>query len=160
MKNIKLLKELLKKKILVIVEPSVPIKESYIKKSESSLISAKILLDNNRLEESVALTYYSMYHSTTALFYRVGIKCENHTATIQLLKDIFEINNTSLEFAKSERLDKQYYTDFHVTKEQVKESIFIAEEFNAFILDFISKLNNFSIQNYKNKFNNLMDQLK
>lgn len=140
--------ELIKKRKLLDVEPSKNIKNSYLKKSESRLISAKILFDNNRLEESFSLAYYSMYHSVTALFFKMGIKCENHSATIMLLKDIFDIDNSQISFAKSERVDKQYYTDFKITQEQVKESIVIAEEFNFFIINFISKLNNNSVINY------------
>ena len=63
---------------LQLVEPSEEIKQSYLGKSESNLISAKILLNSNRLEESVGLAYYSMYHLLTALFFKAGIKSENH----------------------------------------------------------------------------------
>lgn len=59
MKRINFLIELKKKGKLEIVEPSEEIKNSYIEKSESNLISAKILLKNERLEEAVSLAYYS-----------------------------------------------------------------------------------------------------
>ena len=90
MKRINFLAKLKKEGKLEIVEPSEEIKDSYIKKSESNIISAKILLENNRLEESVSLSYYSMYHMATALFYKTGIKCGNHAALIVLLKKIFD----------------------------------------------------------------------
>ena len=99
---------------LALVEPSEEIKQSYIQKSESNIVSAKILLNNNKLEEAVALAYYSMYHFITALFFKAGIKSENHTASISLLKEIFGIDNEYLIFAKKERLDKQYYVNFKI----------------------------------------------
>lgn len=96
MKKINFLKKLYKEGKLKIIESSEEIKNSYIEKSESNLISAKILLGNDRLEESISLAYYSMYHILTALFFAVGIKCENHTASIILLKDIFDIDNKKI----------------------------------------------------------------
>jgi uncharacterized protein (UPF0332 family) len=71
---------------LGMVEPSEEIMNSYLKKSDSHHLSAKLLLDNDRLEETVTLTYYSMYYMLLALLFRVGIKCENHSAGIMLLK--------------------------------------------------------------------------
>lgn len=152
------LKKLHKEKKFELVDSSEEIKESYIEKSESNLISAKILLDNDRLEESVYLTYYSMYHIVTALFFKVGIKCENHTAAIILLKKIFDLDNSDIKFAKQERVDKQYYTDFKIKKNEVKGAIETAEEFNASILDFISRLNAQDLMNYRNNFKNLISQ--
>jgi len=44
-------------------------------------------LKNKKLEEAVSMAYYSMYYSLLALLFRVGIKSENHTASIFLLRD-------------------------------------------------------------------------
>ncbi len=54
MKRINFLNKLEKEGKLGLIEPSEEIKQSYIKKSESNVISAKILLENNKLEEAVA----------------------------------------------------------------------------------------------------------
>lgn len=155
MKKINFLIELKKDKRLELVEPSQEIVKSYIEKSESNLISSKILIYNNRLEEAIALTYYSMYHIITALLFKTGIKCENHDGTIILLKEVFNIDNSSMFDAKAERLDKQYYADFNITKEEVKDAITNAEIFNSKVLDFISKLNSESIKLYREKFKEL-----
>jgi|SRR3989338_4856956 len=135
-----------------LVESSEEIKNSYLEKSESNLVSAKILLENNKLEESVALVYYSMYNSLIALLFKIGIKSENHAVSITLLKEIFGLSNSDIAFAKKERIDKQDYVDFEVTKEQVEEAIRKAEIFNSKIIDFISKLTNDSIKLYRKKF--------
>ena len=152
MKKISFLAKLFDEGKLQLVNPSEEIKDSYIKKSESNLISAKILLENNKLEESVSLVYYSMYHILTALLFKVGIKCENHSASIILLKELFSIDNSGIFFAKEERVDKQYYTDFNITKQEILEAIRIAENFNKRLLDFISKLDNQKIKEYREKF--------
>lgn len=157
MKKINFLSKLKKEDKLELVELSEEIKDSYIKKSESSLASSKILIDNEKLEESVALSYYSMYHMLTALLFKVGIKCENHAGTIILMKYLFNLDNSDISSAKSERVDKQYYTDFHITKEEVSDAIKNAESFNNKLLDFISKLNNKDIETYRKKFLSLFN---
>jgi len=157
MKKINFLIKLKKERKLELVEPSEEIKESYIRKSESNLASAKILLDNDKLEESTGLAYYSMYHLLSALLFRVGIKSENHSASIILLKEIFSLDNKEISDAKTERIDKQYYVDFAISKEDVKDTIRKAENFNSKLIDFISKINNEDITNYRKNFMNVLD---
>lgn len=152
MKKTDFLTKLKREGRLELVEPSEEMKQAYLEKSESNLISSKILLENDKLEESVGLAYYSMYHSLTALLFKTGIKSENHTASIMLLRDLFEFDNSSILFAKKERIDKQYYVDFNITKEQVKDTINKAELFNSKLLDFISRLTNEKIEFYRKEF--------
>ncbi|MDO8549251.1 MAG: HEPN domain-containing protein [Ignavibacteria bacterium] len=156
MKKINFLNKLRKEGKLDLVEASEEIKESYILKSRSNLISSKILLENNQLEESIALTYYSMYHMLTALLFKAGIKCENHAGSIILLKELFELDNSDILLAKSERIDKQYYTGFHIQKEDVLKAIKSAEEFNRKILDFTSKINTDKMKVYRKKFDEII----
>ena len=155
MKKIKFLNKLRKEEKLELVNLSEEIKSSYITKSESNLISAKILLENNRFEEAVALTYYSMYHMLVALLFKVGIKCENHVASIILMKELFDLDNSDISNAKKERIEKQYYIGFHITNKEVIEAIINAEMFNSKLFDFISKVNNKDIKEYRDKFNEL-----
>ena len=152
MKKINFLSKLCREGKLQLVSPSETIKNSYVAKSESNLASAKILLDNQRLEESVSLAYYSMYNMLTAVLFQVGIKCENHTASIILLNALFGIDNKSISFAKDERIDKQYYVDFGVTREDTVELIETAEEFNKNLFDFSSKMNSQKIKDYRERF--------
>jgi uncharacterized protein (UPF0332 family) len=142
---------------LQLVPPSEEIMSSYLKKSDSHLVSAKLLLENDRLEESVSLTYYSMYYILLSLFFRVGIKCENHSAAIILLKELFNVDNSLISYAKKERIDKQYYVDFKIMKEEVKELIEAAEIFNSNILDFIEKLNSEKIAEFRMKMETLLN---
>lgn len=144
--------KLKKQKKLELVESSEEIKQSYLEKSESNFISAKILLENKRLEESVSLAYYSMYHILLALLFKIGIKSENHSASIILLEKIFEINNSDILFAKKERVDKQYYVNFNISKEDVDDLLEKTENFNKELYDFISKLNSEKIRFYREKF--------
>ncbi|MEK6905791.1 MAG: HEPN domain-containing protein [Nanoarchaeota archaeon] len=156
MKRTSFLTKLKKEKKIQVVEPSEEIKVAYLQRSEESLRSAKALFQINNLKDSVALTYYSMYYSLLALLFRIGIKCENHTGAIMLLKEIFDIDNEKIAAAKKERVDKQYYVDFSVTKEEVSDMIIIAEEFNSQLLHFIDTLNQNKIKKYQEKFTKIL----
>jgi len=152
MKKINFLTKLRTKGLIELVEPSEELKQSHTKKSESNLDSAKILLNNDKLEESIALTYYSMYNLLLALLFKTGIKSENHAASIIILKEIFNLENREISKAKEERIDAQYYADFQITKDKIKEAIINAENFNSSLLDFISKLTNEDINKYRDIF--------
>ena len=145
------LKKLYKDNTLQLVAPNNEVKEAYLKKSVSYLTSARLLQDNERFEESVSLTYYSMYYSVLALFFATGIKCENHTVSILLLNDIFGIDNSAIESAKSERIDKQYYIETTPVRSEVAALIKSAETFNAGLLDLIARLTNEKIESARKK---------
>jgi len=152
MKKINFLIKLKTEGKLEIVEPSENIKDSYVRKSASNVESSKILLSNNKLEESISLTYYSMYHMLTALLFKIGIKCENHAGSIIIMKELFNLDNSEISEAKEERVDKQYYTNFEITKGEVLEAIKSAENFNSKLLDFISRLGSKDITLFRENF--------
>lgn len=151
MKKMSFLNKLYKKKKLQIIEPSENVKTAYLQRSDESLTSAKTLLEIGNLKDSVALSYYSMYHCLLALLFRVGIKCENHTAAIILLRKVFEIDNMKISKSKEERVDKQYSVGFRIEQEEAQDSINTAEEFITGIIEFIDKLNEEDIQDYRKR---------
>jgi len=152
MRKINFLIKLKKEGKLKIIEPNRNVKDSYLEKSRSSLKSAEILLENGLIENSVPMAYYSMYNMLTALLYYLGIKCENHSASIIILKELLGIDNSKIEFAKTERVDKQYYIDFKITKEEVESLIKSAVEFNSILYDYIEKLTTKQITLYREEF--------
>lgn len=72
------------------------------------------------------------------------------------MKKLFNIDNSLIEFAKKERVDKQYYINFHIKKNDAEEMIKIAEKFNSELLDFISRLNKEDINMYRDKLIKLL----
>jgi uncharacterized protein (UPF0332 family) len=152
MNEIDFLNKLKKEGRLGPTEMSNEIKMSYLKKSESNIFSAKLLLENEKLEEAISLAYYSMYNMLLALLFNTGIKSENHSASIILLNMIFGLDNSGILRAKKERIQSQYYVNFKLKKQEVKDLLKITEDFNAGTLDFISKLTNDRINAYRNKF--------
>lgn len=159
MKKISFLIKLKNEGKLEIVEPSEEITGSYLQKSESHFEAAKILLEKEKLEESVSMAYYGMYHSLLALLFKCGIKCENHAASILLLKELFNENNLAEEisFGKKERIDKQYYTDFELTKLDCDDMMKKAENFIIESKNIIRQLNEEKISQLRHE---LMDALE
>jgi uncharacterized protein (UPF0332 family) len=145
------LRKLYNDKDLQLVAPNDVVKVAYLKKSDSFLASARLLRDNERFEESVSLTYYSMYYSVLALFFATGIKCENHSAAIILLDEIFGIDNSAIKSAKSERIDKQYYVATAPVRSEVISLIKTAELFNATLLDVVDRLTKDKIDAFRKK---------
>jgi uncharacterized protein (UPF0332 family) len=153
----KFLNKLKKEEKLELVEPSDEICDSYLGKSANCLKSAKLLLQNNLYENSIGISYYAMYNLFLALLFRVGIKCENHSGSILLLKLLFEENDLFklVSNAKKERIDKQYYVTTEkdeITKEIAEELFNNAEEFVLKMKVVIKNLNNDSIDKLREKF--------
>ncbi len=157
MRKLDFLKKLNEEGKLKLVEPSEEVKQAYLEKSTSYLESAKLLLKNKKLEEAVSMVYYSMYYSLLALLFKVGIKSENHTASIILLKELFNLDNSEILKAKKERIDKQYYIDFKIAESDVKGLIKTAEKFNAIIFDYLERLNLNVINEVRGKFRKLIE---
>jgi uncharacterized protein (UPF0332 family) len=149
MKDKDFLIKLFKQNKIEIVQPSKNVAEAYIQRSNESLISAKTLIKIGNLKDSVALAYYSMYHYLLAVLFRVGIKSENHAGSILLLKEIFNIDNSTIEKAKSERIDKQYYVDFEVNKLEAEGTIKTAENFLADLANFMANITEEKIAEYR-----------
>jgi uncharacterized protein (UPF0332 family) len=131
------------------VEPSSEISEAYLHRSEESLSSAKTLLKAGNLRDSVALSYFSMYHCLLSALFRIGIKSENHAASIILLKELFGIDNRTISKAKEERVDKQYYVDYWVSREEAILSVKSAEDFITEMNSLIAGLNDAKIKEHR-----------
>lgn len=151
MKKTNFLIKLKKEGKLQEVKPSEEISRAYLQRSDESLSSAKTLIKIGNFRDGVALSYYSMYHCLLAALFKIGIKCENHSVAILLLKEVFGIETTLISKAKSERIDKQYYVDFKVNEEEALKSIKMAEEFIGELNDSLAKLTEEKIKLYHKK---------
>tara|TARA_Y100000310_G_scaffold339022_1_gene430399 strand:- start:26773 stop:27246 length:474 start_codon:yes stop_codon:yes gene_type:complete len=157
MRSIRFLKKLHLENKLDLVEPSKDISSDYLRKSANSYKAAVLLFEKELHEEAVSMTYYSMYHMLTALLFKAGIKCENHSGAIILLKELFNIDNSSISSAKKERIDKQYYTDFKIVNKDAQDSVKSAEEFRAIILSFIEQIKNEEINKIRDVLRKELD---
>lgn len=152
MNDANFLKKLKKENKIELIEITENMSSSYNKKSKDCLLAAKILFKQKLFENSIGEAYYSMYNSLLSLFFICGIKCENHTGSVSLLKLIFKLEKLSILFlkAKEERIDKQYYTltvqTTPATKISTKEFIVSAENF---ILEINTYKNNLKLEGIK-----------
>jgi len=161
MKKADFLSKLREERKLEITEPSEEMKISYLQKAENCLKSAKLLFQNQLYENSTSESYYCMYNSLLALLFKTGIKSENHSASIIILKSLFneEVLCKIISFAKEERIDKQYYIESHqitkVTKESCNDMVLKSEDFLVKMKLLINKLSNEKINSIRNSFESL-----
>ncbi len=73
---------------LSLIDPSENISNSYAEKSANCMKSARLLYENSLYENSVAMSYYTMYNILISLLYKVGIKSENHLGSILILRGL------------------------------------------------------------------------
>ena len=141
-----------------LVEPSEEMRTSYLEKADECMKSAKVLFENSLFETSISMSYYTMYNSLIAMLFKCGIKCENHSASILLLKILF--NQPELfkiiSWAKKERIDKQYYVSIKGNsapiRETAKSMLPKAEDFLVKIKLLINNLRNEEIETVRKKF--------
>lgn len=126
--------------------------------------SARILFQNQLFENSTSEAYYCMYNSLLALLFKIGIKSENHSASILILKRLFNEEELYkiISFAKEERIDKQYYVesqqDSKLNKESCADMIMKAEDFIVEIKVIIGRLNNEDIASLRESFEKLIER--
>ena len=162
MTELTFLKKLKRKGIIELVEPSEEMKSSYLIKAENCLKSAKILFQSQLYENSTSEAYYCMYNSLLSLLFKIGVKSENHSASIILFDKLFENKDLVkvISWAKEERIDKQYYVEtqqiIKVTKESCNEMILKAEDFLVKIKLLISEVGNEKISSARDSFIELL----
>lgn len=148
MKRPDFLNRLRKEGKLRMVEPSVDICNSYLKKAERSIKAAKLLSDEELYEESITTAYYAIYNSITAFLFRIGIRCQNHSVSLVLLKKLTKREDLykMAMHAKEERVKKQYFVssdeEMRVMETSAKAVLEDAESFIIEIKLIIEKLDN------------------
>ncbi|MCK5062530.1 MAG: HEPN domain-containing protein [Candidatus Aenigmarchaeota archaeon] len=161
MKSLIFLSRLKKSHKIRYTEPSLEISQAYSIKSANSLKSAKVLLRECLYENSITEAYYAIYNAVLSLFFRCGIKSENHAAASMLLEYLFDQVQLKddLENAKKERIDKQYYiTDKSGTVAVSKAASQMIRDAERFILKlrvFAGRLSESQIKQVKKRFDNL-----
>ena len=96
---------------ITLIEPNENLSSAYFSKAENAL---EAMHDVTVREWKITTAYYCMYFSLYALFMRLGIKCENHSCTIEvmnrLLCEYFDKDDISMMGkAKAARVESQYY---------------------------------------------------
>lgn len=159
MKKSNFLNKLKEEEKLKLVEPSEEISKSYLIKSDKCIQVAKLAYEAGIYENSVSEAYYSIYNTVLSLFFKLGIKCENHSGAVLLIKKLVHLDNLYQIFSdfKKDRIDNQYYIPVldsePITKEKCKERISTAQKFNIELRTYSGRLTIQNIENIRKNFN-------
>jgi uncharacterized protein (UPF0332 family) len=98
---------------------------AFIKKAENSLETMSLVKDK---DWKISIAYYTMYFSLYSLLMKIGIKCEIHCCTIELMNKVLYdyFSKRDYELLKESmkaRIDSQYYIDKKVSDDKFKELI-------------------------------------
>ncbi len=131
-------------------DPSNEISASYFNLSITTLQNAELMLNKDLLWTTVMI-YYAEYYALYSFLTKIGIKCENHTCSILLVKYLLkeEIINI-IEEHKKKRIDAQYYLKVGMKKE-VKNMLKDAKFFISWFDNFISNLSERDIIEFNRK---------
>jgi len=115
-----------------LIEENPNLSQEYIEKAENALRAVQALEGNK--EWQISSAYYAMYFSLYAILMKIGIKCEIHACTIEIMKKVLtkhfsEQDITLLQKSLTARIDAQYYTDRDVKEEQRRSMVKNAPEF-------------------------------
>ncbi|MBN2042615.1 MAG: HEPN domain-containing protein [Candidatus Aenigmarchaeota archaeon] len=158
MKKSVFLNKLKAKESLKLVEPSEEISKSYLIKSDKCIRVARLAYEAGIYENAVSEAYYSIYDTVMSLFFKCGIKCENHSGAVILTKELFKLESLYLIFSefKKNRIDNQYYIPIidtePINKEKCSERIKTAQKFNAELRAYSGKITNQEINDIRKKF--------
>lgn len=161
MKKQNFLDKLKSEETLKLVDPSEEISKSFLIKSEKCIIVSKLAFNEGIYENAVSEAYYSIYNTVTALFYKCGIKCENHSAAVILIQKLFKLEQMYKIFSdfKKDRIDNQYYVPIAgaepITKEQCSISIKTAQKLNVELRAHMERLTLEDIKNIRKEFEEL-----
>jgi uncharacterized protein (UPF0332 family) len=139
------------------IEPNDNLAESYLKLAENALGTMNREKKFN-LMFAISACYYSMYYSLYSVLMKIGIKCEIHSCTLEImkviLKDLYSASDVeTIKKAFDARIVAQYYVDKVVKKE---DSDFVMQKAPLFLAkskEILSKLN-------EDNVNKLRDSLR
>ena len=138
-----------------LVEPSNNLADAYIKKAEESL---GLMRTTEYRDWKISIAYYSMYYSLYAILMKIGIKCEIHACTIELMKEFLPdyFSKEEYEFmlkAMGARIDVQYYVN-----KEVKDKLY--GELTKKPVDFLVKCKSILHKLNEDKINEIRSRIK
>jgi len=136
-----------------IVKPNPNLAEAYLKKAEESLESMRSIKNK---DWKISTAYYTMYFSLYAILMKIGIKCEIHSCTIEVIKRFLDnyFNEQEcklIEKSSKTRIDAQYYINRKISDNIYTNMIKNASRFLIKCKSIVSKLNEKEIMNIRNK---------
>lgn len=97
-----------------LIEPNDNLAKEYLKSAQETLLSLKNNLEDSNMWKATK-KYYAQYLAVYSLLMKIGVKCEIHDCTIELVKYLEEwglfsdLTYNTLVESKKLRIDNQYY---------------------------------------------------
>ncbi len=149
------------KKGLEIVDPNENLSKVYVEKSERALDAAASLENNKDWE--ISSSYYAMYFALYAILMKIGIKCENHTCTIEFMNifllDYFDAEDVKqIRNSMTLRVDAQYYADKQISEEKYRKIVDGAPRFLVKCKEVLFKMKEEEINNIRKKIKKMQNK--
>ena len=146
-----------------LIEPNETLIKAYLGKSESALKAAASLGDNK--DWRISSSYYAMYFALYSILMKIGIKCENHSCTIEFMKEFLKNYFSTkdavlLQKSMEARVDTQYYIDRPVDGKQYQAMITVAPKFLAKCKEVLFKISENEVNSIRNKVTQLIKQVE
>ncbi|MFH1359011.1 MAG: HEPN domain-containing protein [archaeon] len=141
---------------LKIVKPNERLSKSYLEQAKSSLHRAYKDFEDNDLLWATVTIYYSEYYALYSFLQKIGIKCQNHSCSILMVKNLLGEEKTQIiDKHQEKRIDAQYYMKVD-QKDKVREMLRKAKEFVSTFDEIISNLYDGEIKGYRDKILKLL----
>lgn len=142
-----------------LVDENANLSEEYLKKAENALNAVKSLEGNT--EWQISSADYSMYFSVYAILMKIGIKCEIHSCTLELVKVVLnkyfsEEDINLLKSSLSARIDAQYYTDRNIEGDRIKKMVSLAPKFHLKCKEIATSMTSAEIKKIRETIKNKM----
>lgn len=112
------------KKGIELIEPNENLSKQYFKEATETLQE----ISGSGSKWEVIMAYYACYHALYGILMKVGIKCEIHDCTIELMKILDQFTENDYLFLtalKEQRIRAQYYLKQEKLKDLVAVKKFI-----------------------------------
>lgn len=138
-----------------LVDPNDNLAQGYLKMADNSLGTMNRERKYN-LMFAVSACYYSMYYSLYAVCMKLGVKCEIHSCTLELMKkllgDFYSKSDVkTIKKAFDARSIVQYYVDRIVSKEDTDFIMIKAPLFVTKSKEILSKISEEDIKNIRDE---------
>jgi uncharacterized protein (UPF0332 family) len=106
-----------------LVEPSENLSRGYVEMAEKA-IGTMNREKNMNMQFAISACYYSMYYSLYSVLMKIGIKCEIHSCTLEIMKTLLKDFYSTEDFrviskAFDVRNTSQYYVDKIISREDI-----------------------------------------
>ncbi len=142
---------------LILVKPNEHISQSYVENAENTLKRINDLIEKEDFLWSSVMIYYCSYYLVYAFLVKLGVKCENHSCSIEFFDYLVDNGDLVVMIKKfrTERVDSQYYLKFPdsvtINSNYVLLKKFYVDVYNLCNLDgselevYISKIDEFFV---------------